>query len=482
MADFSVYQAPGVFVEEDASEFVAVVGVQPSVVAILGQAQQYQNKTQTFAAVDGQRTVFLQDVVSVVEGAVDENVGVDLTSIAFSVPGLTEDTDYKIGVVGVDEPSVDDNVPGDTPEGSIWITVLQDPGLLDGEEFTVSYNFTPLDFFDPKSFFDFDDVQDQYGVPFSSGGAINSPLSLAARIAFANGARELVLVASEPNDFASALEKITANSSIDLIVPILNDTQSQGEVTDMVDGVAALIADNELLAMGILGCDTSFESDLLGQASGNSRLIVAWPSSLRYFIGTQNLTVDLHGGYLAAAYAGRLSGLTVQTPLTKKQIFGFSGVPLSVAQQMTPAQLNAKSQAGQCVTELTRNGQLRVRHGVTADAGSSIQRREISLIRARDRLMTMIGETVEGAGLIGTWIDADTPGRVKGVVGGVLEQALLSDVIVGYDSLKARQLPGDPSVIEVKFRYRPAYPLNYILISFSINTETGDLSVDTQAV
>src|SRR5690606_38929437 len=125
-------------------------------------------------------------------------------------------------------------------------------------------------------------------------------------------ARELVLVASEPNDFASALEKITANSSIDLIVPILNDTQSQGEVTDMVDGVAALIADNELLAMGILGCDTSFESDLLGQASGNSRLIVAWPSSLRYFIGTQNLTVDLHGGYLAAAYAGRLSGLTVQ--------------------------------------------------------------------------------------------------------------------------------------------------------------------------
>jgi hypothetical protein len=42
--------------------------------------------------------------------------------------------------------------------------------------------------------------------------------------------------------------------------------------------------------------------------------------------------------------------------------------------------------------------------------------------------------------------------------------------IVGYSGLGARSLaPSYPTVIEVRFNYAPAYPLNYIQIVFALD-------------
>jgi hypothetical protein len=54
-------------------------------------------------------------------------------------------------------------------------------------------------------------------------------------------------------------------------------------------------------------------------------------------------------------------------------------------------------------------------------------------------------------------------------VGGLLrDHQLLHDLAVRQTSST------DPTVVEVKFAYKPAYPLNYIVISFSIDMSTGD--------
>ncbi len=55
----------------------------------------------------------------------------------------------------------------------------------------------------------------------------------------------------------------------------------------------------------------------------------------------------------------------------------------------------------------------------------------------------------------------------------MLEHAVLTGTIVAYTGLAVRQRSLDPTVIEVKFSYLPAYPLNYIVISFSVNVATG---------
>src|SRR5690606_23725599 len=148
-----------------------------------------------------------------------------------------------------------------------------------------------------------------------------------------------------------------------------------------------------------------------------------------------------------------------------------AGFPVSVSQTMTLTNKNIWSAGGVSVFEINRQGQLVARHGVTTDP-TNIHTREISLGRTRDRPITLMQETVEGAGLIGSWIDEDTPCRVKSAVTAVLGASVLSNLIVGYGNLKPRQLSSGPSVIEVKFRYRPAYPLNYIVNSFSINPHT----------
>jgi hypothetical protein len=171
-----------------------------------------------------------------------------------------------------------------------------------------------------------------------------------------------------------------------------------------------------------------------------------------------------------------MASLPVQMPLTKKQINGFSGFPSSVAKTMTVSQKNTWSEAGVAVTELTRDGRLTVRHGTTTNR-TNVQTRELSLVRAKDALVNLIQETLDASELVGTYIDDDTALRVKSVIEGVLESAKGSEVIIDYTNLKIRQLAGDPSVMEVKFQYKPAYPLNYIVISFSIDTSTGETSI-----
>jgi hypothetical protein len=46
---------------------------------------------------------------------------------------------------------------------------------------------------------------------------------------------------------------------------------------------------------------------------------------------------------------------------------------------------------------------------------------------------------------------------------------------VDYANVQVRQL-AQPTTIEVRFNYRPAFPINYINIVFGIDLTTGDLT------
>ncbi len=106
-------------------------------------------------------------------------------------------------------------------------------------------------------------------------------------------------------------------------------------------------------------------------------------------------------------------------------------------------------------------------------------RLEGSKVFSKDAMLRSCMSTIEASEVIGTPIVDETPARINGLVQGALEVLVNSDVIVGYSGLNVRQLSLDPTVLEVKFMYRPAYPLNYVLIVFGIDTTTGAL-VTTQ--
>lgn len=63
------------------------------------------------------------------------------------------------------------------------------------------------------------------------------------------------------------------------------------------------------------------------------------------------------------------------------------------------------------------------------------------------------------------------------------EAALVSlerdQIIVGHRNLKVRQLATHPDVVEVRYEWQPAYPLNYILVRYSVEVMTGDVTPST---
>jgi hypothetical protein len=72
---------------------------------------------------------------------------------------------------------------------------------------------------------------------------------------------------------------------------------------------------------------------------------------------------------------------------------------------------------------------------------------------------------------------ARAPGIVQAAVLGILEQLVIEGSIDSYAAIKARLLQGDPTTVEVRFEYTPAYPINNVNVVFTINTNTGEFAL-----
>ena len=88
-----------------------------------------------------------------------------------------------------------------------------------------------------------------------------------------------------------------------------------------------------------------------------------------------------------------------------------------------------------------------------------------------------IRDYLDNDGLIGMPIYDTTLIQVKASAEAALVSLERDGIIVGHQNLKVRQIATLPDVIEVRFEWKPAYPLNYIVIRYSVATMTGDVTV-----
>jgi hypothetical protein len=478
MPDFTSYVPPGTYIEEDPVAAISVVGLTPTVLAIVGPSIGYRTATEAVTLV-GTTSVTLS------------NLGIDQDTIVVrSVSGTVyvATTDY----VAVEGNGADDDI--DTTEDNE--TTLHRSGsgsaIDSGEVVYVSYQYTDLAFYDPLRTTDLDDIQTQFGPAINAEtGIITSPLSFAAKLALENGARDLVVVASAGSastvtrqELSNALDKLEAIFEVNMVVVLpvgvtgtdLAAGDTSNIATDLEAHCIAMEAEgNRRIGVIGYGAGVTRSPQSIANDVSSSRVILAWPNRVIWYNGFTNTSTEVSGIYLAAAMAGRIASLAPQMPLTMKPIRGFTGFPASTLGAMTRSAMNTWSNGGVSVVEQqVRSGSSRlfVRHGVTTD-GSSAQKKEISLVRARDTIMDVMVRTIEEAGLIGTPITVDTKVQIKSVMSGGLETLKSAGVLVDWDELRLRQRAEDASIVDVKFRYLPAFPLNYIAITFSINTATG---------
>lgn len=494
MADFTRYVPPGVYVEDNSDPIVTSTGLPATAVAIVGPSLGYQSAVETFP-------------IFTATGVVMNNYGIFTTAVtgppAIAAPvvkksdgsSLTQGTDYTFTV---DSTGINGSV-------TTIFRVSNSPNVADGDVVVIAYAYANADYFNPQQHTDYDTVISMYGLPMVSASPINpnnsqvaSPLSLGAKTAIENGAATLILVATNPNDgdlrvqLQKAYDKIATNYSATMVIPILPDdlTVSSGTVATFTQQLVQDLrshCENSSTAgyarIGFFGVPRNYsETDLSMEALASSvdskRVVVVYPHNLNMFNAATNQITEVCGSYLASAAVGRLSTLPIAQGLTKQAVTSFQGLPAVIAQKMTKAYKDNLSGSGVAVAEIDRLNRLSIRHGVSTDM-SALNTREISMTRIADTLYALVQYGMEAADLIGQPIDAEMTTRVKSAIVSILEQAKASEVIVDYLDVKVRQqvLPsGDPTVIEVKFAYQPAVPLNYIVVQFQLNLTTGEIS------
>ena len=424
-----------------------------------------------------------------------------------NVPELVAD---GTGLTGV-SPTVTVETP---TEGGVTGTIRREAtgAISEGETVNVVFRYIPENYYLPTRVDELSTVEDLFGPAFDSDGNINSEVSFAAACAFENGARDLVVQAlfrrTTDNDPASVslaptdaqvqdgttweqtLYALRDIEDVNVIVPAvgqgfvgLTDTELYTIFTKFQDHVK-FMSDQQQYVIAIYGEDSSTSSSVAQKAIIRSHVVslrsryggaldeqAVYLNTSKFVrnnpVASQNFYVG--GQYVAAGVAGMLAARAVSASLTRQVVSGFT----EVADARSKADKNVDASYGLCVIEQRDSSNIWIRHSTTTDT-TATQRRELPVVRAKHRMIESVRDTIDNQ-IIGQVIaDGRAPSVVSAAVTATLESLKAVGDLVDYADVQSRTLTLDPTTVEVRYSYRPAFPLNYVNIVFSIDLTSGE--------
>jgi len=355
-------------------------------------------------------------------------------------------------------------------------------------------------------------VNQTYGSPLNSNtGQINSPISLAAQMAFLNGATQVYCLAvgngTTTTDTTVAASPTAAqwqqtinyclggNGNIDTIVPLLdyNSTPISGTITIPSAGTpqswvsffntyTGTQSSNGTLQRFFLSRDSSTNTPNITAATAliadaaafnNQRISVFAPNALQMSTTntTTNQVIQVPGYYGAAAVAGIYASQPgPQEPLTHKTVNGFYGINPTYS---VNDYLSMQGNGVLCLKQRS-NGTIYVRHGLTTNTSNWLTE-EISIIGAQDQLYRLIKANLVNSNLIGSALTPNTASVIISTVQTTLANAVIANLIQSYSGIQYQQSSTYPVSVTVQFQYSPTFPLNYINVSFSIDPTAGTI-------
>ena len=361
---------------------------------------------------------------------------------------------------------------------------------------TVSYNYytaTPGVFY---TFYDYDQVQRTFGNPFSyanstSSASINSPASLAAYLAFQNGARVVTCVnlpasGTSTTDFMNTIiSGVSSNPGIDVIVPLKYDSSvtSTGLFVQLSNFLNAQAAKG-IYQRAFVGLDSTVSSaslintcNSITSALSSTRMTLTAPQTITINPGINSTSalatglIDIAGYYIAAATAGLFAGQAdVYVPITRKTVNGFVNIP----NQISTTDSDTIQSFGTTVVRQRKDGSIYVRHGLTTNT-SNWMTQEISINAIGDRLAHNIANTLESSNIIGSPLTQTTLITLQSITHSVLLTAVNSSLIQSFQNLSFSVDPVNPTTVNIAFQYAPTVPLNYVQVVFSLNSQSGQI-------
>lgn len=491
----SNYQTPGVYVTQSGSSFVSVSNAALNI-CILADSTVSGYDTDTYVAVSGSL------------------VGVLSTPLVNSGT-ITAYTSTITGTNGVNFSTTRCNSDGSTNPTGIYTAVYTTSGFSGAAiSGTTTFNYQHS-FGGYGTYTNYNAVSTAFG-PAVSGTNVSSQASLASYLAFLNGAASVTVLpvarassyngitvgsVASTSDWSRALTTSNTGSDetylnnqvgVDVVVPTYPFSTSAGVVTYSSDAVSTGITsylstqfNNGVYQRFFIGIDgtannlTSTAVVAFATAFNNSRVSIAYPGSLTYnpglnaTTGLSNTLINIAGYYGAAALAGLFVGQpSVATPITNKQVFGFTAVPNQVSAVDSASIYQAN---GLCVIRQRRNGNMYVQQGLTTNTSNWLTQ-EISINAIGDVLADNIQAALVSSGLIGAPLTAQTFAGAQGIVQNQLISSVKTGLIQAYQNLTATTGNPNPTTIYITFQYAPTYPINYIDVTLSLNPNTGQLT------
>ncbi len=364
-----------------------------------------------------------------------------------------------------------------------WSGSGDDPASTAKNGYYVTYQYAKVagDYV-PKLFRNMDDVTAEYGdvVTYNTStsayeyGATND-LTIASKLAFEQGASVICCcqvsssAAANYNAAIDLLREEVSGSDVDIILPLTTTASVINYALQHCNLMSTMPNTKERFAMGCLASGTSVDSYAQAAAAiDDERLtMIAPPTIALSLVGPDNLeyTPAVPGYHLGAIAAGKLVGQSVAEPLTYKPV---AGSIQSLGTTYKLVELNTLAANGVCAFK-TKAGVIRVHHGVTTSTKNPNQQ-EISVVQIKDYVIKNVRSVLE-SNFIATKQTAETPTAIETSTKDTLAALATAGVIIKYGNVKAEVDETDPRRINLRFDIYPSYPLNWIYITFSINTK-----------
>lgn len=361
-----------------------------------------------------------------------------------------------------------------------------------------SYTYTTVSTGVTYTFTDYNSAANAFGQPFVYSGSlpvINSPASLAAFLAFQNGAPQVTLMnitsaSGSTADFLTAIQSFAGSYTFDLVVPLVYDTAYNSLSTGpLFKGIAEFLtaqANNGVFQRTFLGLDSSASTGSLpinvpiniagdmstGRVSIVNLPVINYNPGFNSTTGTTTGVVSINGYYVAAALAGQWASQPPQIPLTHEILAGFTSIP----NQLNSSQETTLQSYGVLVVAQRRDGRIYTRHGLTTDTTNWLTQ-EISISSIGDYVAQNFKNDFIASNLIGKALTSSIMGAINNLTIGILNNLKVAGVIQGYTGINIVQDVNNPTRVLVTFLYSPTIPLNYISVTIAINTSSGAFTV-----
>jgi hypothetical protein len=225
---------------------------------------------------------------------------------------------------------------------------------------------------------DYDTARSTFGgYDAYNDGAGSLNLTRGLEILFRNGARTVyangLTPGADQSAFTDAFNELLKDDVNILVAPEL-DTDTAKAVFGLVDSAEGQGKD----VIAVIGSDKTEASDIVGQVTSNKRFILSTPGFLVYDAAAKKDDVFLSGTYSAAAVAGLISSLAVQSSPTNKVLSGVT----KLSQRFSYGEMKDLVKGG--VLGLEERRGIRVVRGITTQASENGAFSQITTRRITD--------------------------------------------------------------------------------------------------